>query len=140
MVALPAEDTWGEAIADLLADLERIHVRRTALTNTIEEVFLSLPLGAALVTLWGVGPRTGARTLAEIGDPNRFETGSLLAAYAGGVPLGGVTTGLSPKLPCYPLSLRHDCFPFSRTAAHREICSPLQFGRLRKANGAETRS
>lgn len=85
-VRLPAEETWGEVIADLLADLERIHVRRAELGKTIEEVFLSHPLGLVLVTLCGFGPRTGARTLAEIGDPNRFETGSRLAAYAGLAP------------------------------------------------------
>jgi len=85
-VTLPAEETWGEVIADLLADLERIHARRTELGKTIEEVFLAHPLGAVLVTLCGFGPRTGARTLAEIGDPNRFETGSRLASYAGLAP------------------------------------------------------
>jgi transposase len=85
-VTLPAEQTWGEVIADLLADLEHIANRRKELAATIEEVFLSHPLGAVLVTLCGFGPRTGARTLAEIGDPARFETGSRLAAYAGLAP------------------------------------------------------
>lgn len=85
-VTLPAEDTWGEVIADLLADLERIQSRRNELAATIEEVFLSHPLGAVLVTLCGFGPRTGARTLAEIGDPNRFADGSALASYAGLAP------------------------------------------------------
>ena len=49
-VTLPAEDTWGEVIADLLGDLERIATRRHQLAKTIEEVFLSHPLGAVLVT------------------------------------------------------------------------------------------
>ena len=82
-VTLPAEATWGEVITDLLDDLERA---RRAEETTIEEVFLSHPLGQVLVTLCGFGPRTGARTLAEIGDPHRFETGSRLAAYAGLAP------------------------------------------------------
>ncbi len=85
-VTLPAEETWGEVITDLLDDLERIQARRAELATTIEEVFLSHPLGAVLVTLCGFGPRTGARTLAEIGNPNRFETGSRLASYAGLAP------------------------------------------------------
>jgi len=85
-VTLPAEATWGEVIADLLDDLERVSTRRAELAKTIEEVFLSHPLGIVLVTLCGFGPRTGARTLAEIGDPNRFETGSRLASYAGLAP------------------------------------------------------
>jgi transposase len=82
-VVLPAEDTWGEVIADLLGDLERISARRGELATQIEETFLSHPLGQVPVTLCGFGPRTGARTLAEIGDPTRFANGSRLAAYAG---------------------------------------------------------
>jgi transposase len=39
------------------------------------------------VTLCGFGPRTGARTLAEIGDPARFTNGGRLAAYAGLAPI-----------------------------------------------------
>ena len=37
----------------------------------------------------GFGPRTGARTLAEIGDPNRFANPARLAAYAGLAPATG---------------------------------------------------
>ncbi len=40
-----------------------------------------------LVTLCEFGPRTGARTLAEIGDPHRFANGGRLAAYAGLAPV-----------------------------------------------------
>lgn len=85
-VSLPAEDTWGEVIADLMSDLDRIQHRRDELAKTIEAVFLAHPLGKVLVTLCGFGPRTGARTLAEIGDPHRFATGSRLAGYAGLAP------------------------------------------------------
>ncbi len=85
-VTLPAEDAWGQVITDLLGDLERVQARRAELGNQIEKVFLSHPLGQVLVTLCGFGPRTGARTLAEIGDPKRFENGSRLAAYAGLAP------------------------------------------------------
>ena len=35
----------------------------------------------------GFGPRTGARTLAEIGDPHRFANPARLAAYAGLAPV-----------------------------------------------------
>lgn len=85
-LTLPAEETWGEVIADLIGDLDRIQRRRDELAVTIEEVFLSHPLGKVLVTLCGFGPRTGARTLAEIGDPHRFLNGSRLAGYAGLAP------------------------------------------------------
>jgi transposase len=86
-VTLPGEDTWGQIIVGLVADLERIFEQRRLLGEQIEEVFLSHPLGKVLVTLCGFGPRTGARTLAEIGDPTRFKDGGRLAAYAGLAPV-----------------------------------------------------
>ena len=44
-------------------------------------------MGKVLSTMCGFGPRTGARTLAEIGDPNRFANPARLAAYAGLAPV-----------------------------------------------------
>jgi transposase len=86
-VTLPAEDRWGQIISDLATDLERIHTQRKSLEADIEEVFLKHPLGKVLVSLCGFGTRTGARTLAEIGDPHRFADGGRLAAYAGLTPI-----------------------------------------------------
>ena len=74
-------------IINLVGDLERIQTRRRELMTKIEEAFLDHPLGQVLNTLPGFGPRTGARTLAEIGDPYRFQNGSRLAAYAGLAPV-----------------------------------------------------
>ncbi len=82
-VTLPGETTWGEVIANLIGDLERIQNRRSQLTTKIGEAFLNHPLGQVLNTLSGFGPRT----LAEIGDPHRFQNGSRLAAYAGLAPV-----------------------------------------------------
>jgi transposase len=86
-VTLPAEDTWGEVIIDLVGDLDRIHTRRAELAKQIEEVFLQHPLAKVLTSLCGFGPRTGARTLAEIANPDRFADGGRLAAYAGLAPI-----------------------------------------------------
>ena len=86
-LTVTAEATWGDTISDLAADLDRICVRRSRLTADIEEAFLAHPLGKVLASLCGFGPRTGARTLAEIGDPHRFADGSRLAAYAGLAPV-----------------------------------------------------
>lgn len=85
-LVLPAEETWGEVISDLVGDLDRIQARRDELAARIEGVFLSHPLGQLLVSIPGFGTRTGSRTLAEIGDPNRFANGSRLASYAGLAP------------------------------------------------------
>lgn len=86
-VVLPGETTWGKIIRGLSIDIERISKQRVELATQIEETFLAHPLGKVLVTLWGFGPRTGARTLAEIGDPARFADGGRLAAYAGLAPI-----------------------------------------------------
>ena len=86
-VTLPAETTWAEIITNLISDLERICTHRQELTTKIEESFLDHPLGQVLNSLTGFGPRTGARTLAEIGNPHRFKNGGRLAAYAGLAPV-----------------------------------------------------
>ena len=86
-VTVVAEATWGETIGDLAADLDRIIARRQRLEADIEEAFLEHPLGKVLNSMCGFGPRTGARTLAEIGDPHRFANPGRLAAYAGLAPV-----------------------------------------------------
>ena len=53
----------------------------------IGELFEAHPFGLILGSLPGVGPRTGARMLAEIGDISRFANGSRLASYAGLAPV-----------------------------------------------------
>lgn len=86
-VTLPAETTIGRVVAELAGELDRLHQRRDALAAEIEEVFLAHPFGQLLVSLPGIGPRTGARILAEIGDGSRFANGSKLASYAGLAPV-----------------------------------------------------
>lgn len=86
-VTLPAETAVGRVIAELAGELDRVHERRDALAAEIEEVFLAHPFGRLLLTLPGIGPRTGARILAEIDDGSRFANGSKLASYAGLAPV-----------------------------------------------------
>lgn len=86
-VTIPAEATTGRVIGELAGELDRVHRRRDALAAEIEEVFLAHPFGELLITLSGIGPRTGARILAEIGNGARFANGSKLASYAGLAPV-----------------------------------------------------
>ncbi len=86
-VTVPAEAATGRVIAELAAELDRVCARRDTLAKEIEEAFLAHPFGELLATLPGIGPRTGARILAEIGDGSAFATGSKLAAYAGLAPV-----------------------------------------------------
>jgi transposase len=86
-LAVPAEATIGRVIAELAVELDRICARRDRLAAEIEEVFVAHPFGRLLQTIPGIGPRTGARILAEIGDGSRFPTGDKLASYAGLAPV-----------------------------------------------------
>jgi transposase len=86
-VTVPAEAATGRVIAGLAGELDRIHARRDALEKEIEEAFLAHPFGEILASLPGIGPRTGARILAEIGDGTGFASGAKLAAYAGLAPV-----------------------------------------------------
>lgn len=86
-VTVPAEAATGRVIAELAAELDRVCARRDALAAEIEEAFLAHPFGELLASMPGIGPRTGARILAEIGDGSAFATGSKLAAYAGLAPV-----------------------------------------------------
>jgi transposase len=86
-VTLPAETATGRVIAELADELDRLHQRRDRLAAEIEEVFLAHPFGQLLASMPGIGPRTGARILAEIGDGTRFANGSKLASYAGLAPV-----------------------------------------------------
>lgn len=85
-ITVAAEAAWGDAISDLASDLDRICGRRDQLETQIEQAFMDHPLGKVLSTMCGFGPRTGARTLAEIADPHRFDNPARLASYAGLAP------------------------------------------------------
>ena len=86
-VTVPAETTIGRVIAELAGELSRVFARRDALAGEIEEVFLAHPFGELLLSMPGIGPRTGSRILAEIGDGSRFADGDKLASYAGLAPV-----------------------------------------------------
>jgi transposase len=86
-VTVPAEAATGRVIAELAGELDRVSGRRDALAAEIEEAFLAHPSGELLASMPGIGPRTGARILAETGDGSAFANGSKLAAYAGLAPV-----------------------------------------------------
>jgi transposase len=86
-LTVPAEATIGRVITELAGELDRVYARRDALAAEIEEAFLAHPFGELLSSLPGIGPRTGSRILAEIGDGTRFADGDKLASYAGLAPV-----------------------------------------------------
>ena len=114
-VTVTAEATWCDTITELAADLDRICERRDQLATTIEDAFMDHPLGKVLASLCGFGPRTGARTLAEIGDPtDRFADGGRLAAYAGLAPVDWQSLAAAPR----------SANPEAATTASKTPCSP----------------
>jgi transposase len=102
-VTVPGEAATGRVIAELAGELGRVFARRDALEKEIEEAFLSHPFGEILASLPGIGPRTGARILAEIGDGSGFASGAKLASYAGLAP---VTRQSGTSLNCETRSRR----------------------------------
>ena len=86
-VTVPAEETAGRVIRELAEELDRLAARRDRLAQEIEQTFTSHPQAPVLMSIPGIGARTGARILTEIGDINRFPTAGHLAAYAGLAPV-----------------------------------------------------
>jgi transposase len=86
-VTVPAEATLGRVIAELAGELERLYQRRARLAAEIEEAFLAHPFAQVLISMPGIGTKTGAVILTEIGDGSAFPTAAHLAAYAGISPV-----------------------------------------------------
>lgn len=74
-------------IRDLAVELSRLAAARERLATEIEAVFALHPQAPVLLSIPGIGARTGARILTEIGDVTRFPTPGHLAAYAGLAPV-----------------------------------------------------
>ena len=89
-IVITAEATWGSTISELACDINNLHERRARPAEEIEAVFMAHPLGKAVASMCGSGPRTGARVLAEIRDPHRFAGGGRLASYCGLAPVDSV--------------------------------------------------
>jgi transposase len=86
-VTIPAQETAGRVIRELADELDRLAARRDRLATEIEQTFASHPHAPVLMSIPGIGARTGARILTEIADINRFPTSGHLAAYAGLAPV-----------------------------------------------------
>ncbi|MDQ6784023.1 MAG: transposase [Actinomycetota bacterium] len=74
-------------IAELAIELDRTYQRQDALAGEIEEVFTAHPFARPLQTLPGIGARTGAGILAEIGTAPASPPGDRIASYAGLAPV-----------------------------------------------------
>jgi transposase len=85
---IPVEDAFGVAASAIVKRLDAAVVAAQDLQHATERVFQQHPAAQIITSFPGLGPLTGARVLAEIGDDSdRFETARDLKAYAGAAPV-----------------------------------------------------
>lgn len=89
--------TAAEAVLPRLAESLKMTLRqRQAIQEQIEEMFDAHPLSRVLTSMPGIGVRTGARILLEVGDGTAFASAAHLASYAAIAPVSR-TSGTSIK-------------------------------------------
>lgn len=85
-VIVPGTEAASLIVPSLAASLTAVLDQRKLLAGRIEELLAAHPLSNVLTSIPGVGVRTGARILIEVGDGSTFPTAGHLAAYAGLAP------------------------------------------------------
>jgi transposase len=71
--------------AELIADLERIHLRRKSADKELRQLVAAT--GTGLMDLHGIGPSGAARLLVEVGDITRFPDRNHFASWTGTAPI-----------------------------------------------------
>ncbi|GGW24775.1 hypothetical protein GCM10010339_94500 [Streptomyces alanosinicus] len=84
---MPGTDAAALIIPSLTSSLSAILDQRKALATRIEELLEAHPLSPVLTSMPGIGVRTAARILIDVGDATAFPTAAHLAAYAGLAPV-----------------------------------------------------
>jgi transposase len=86
-VIVPGTAAAATVLPRLAQSLRSVHAQRGQVAAQVEEILDALPLAQVLTTMPGLGVRTAARILLEIGDISAFATPGHLAAYAGLAPV-----------------------------------------------------
>lgn len=86
-VTVPGTRAAELVLPQLATTLADLITRREQAAKQIEEMFDAHPLARVLTSMPGIGVRTGARILLEVGDGSAFPTSGHLAAYAGLAPV-----------------------------------------------------
>ncbi|QFZ18558.1 IS110 family RNA-guided transposase [Saccharothrix syringae] len=80
--------TAADTVLPRLADsLKTVLLQRKQVAAEVEGILDAHPLAGVLTSMPGIGVRTAARILLEIGDATGFKTSGHLAAYAGIAPV-----------------------------------------------------
>lgn len=85
-VVVPGTDAAALIVPSLAASLTAVLDQRQLLGARIEELLETHPLSQVLISMPGIGVRTAARILIDVGDGSSFATAGHLAAYAGLAP------------------------------------------------------
>ena len=85
-VVVPGTDAAALIFPSLAASLTAVLDQRKVLAARIEELLEAHPLSQVLTSMPGIGVRTAARILIDVGDGSGFATAGNLAAYAGLAP------------------------------------------------------
>jgi transposase len=85
-VVVPGTDAAALIVPSLAGSLQAVLDQRKLLAARIEELLEGHPLSKVLTSMPGIGVRTGARILIDVGDGSSFPSAAHLAAYAGLAP------------------------------------------------------
>ncbi|MFE5699004.1 transposase, partial [Streptomyces erythrochromogenes] len=86
-VVVPGTDAAALIVPSLAGSLQSVLDQRKLLAARIEELLEAHPLSQVLISMPGIGIRTAARILIDVGDGSGFATAGHLAAYAGLAPV-----------------------------------------------------
>ena len=86
-VTVPGTRAAELVLPQLAAQLQGLLAQRAEAAKQVEEALDAHPLSQLLMSMPGVGIRTAARLLLDIGDGSAFPTAGHLAAYAGLAPV-----------------------------------------------------
>ncbi|MEV5283604.1 IS110 family transposase [Streptomyces sp. NPDC052811] len=85
-VVVAGTDAASLIVPSLADSLQAVLDQRKLITARIEELLEAHPLSQVLMSMPGIGIRTGARILIDVGDGTNFPSAAHLAAYAGLAP------------------------------------------------------
>lgn len=86
-VTVPGTRATELVLPQLADQLTSLLAQREQAATQVEGMLDAHPLAAVLTSMPGIGVRTGARILLEVGDGSSFPTSGHLAAYAGLAPV-----------------------------------------------------
>jgi transposase len=86
-VVVPGSAAAEKVLPQLATSLAQVLAQRKAIAAEVERILDAHPLAKVLISMPGVGVRTAARILLDVGDGSAFPTSGHLAAYAGLAPV-----------------------------------------------------